>query len=521
MSSNTNVTNWATGHGFSAPIVFDGLNTTVGTNPKARYAGFYLLGFADGDWYLGESVNVRSRMGQHKKTYGSEVTTVRLLLQNLSKAGLRAHERTLIRELNEVAAGNVRNKAHAGVTAGVNELVEFLDEDEQQLWLENPRQFNATDDASLKAVSAAQEAKYKTNVRKFRERPDSAQLTGLLRLYLEAAVPAPRRTEFQSWNVSCGTYNGVRVYCVSVGKMEVFVTFADGGGFVVVRKSLLGNLSTIRKRHPDVRVGTSRPYEDSGPDMARLRADSYETLHALLEDPIVQQAAAKMVLDVTRKHPSAYARYHCTQLVEDVYPEFQRPAAEASMPATEAAQIVRELMTELPVTNSDSPPEQVFDQPDDVPLAWFVNAGPVKSGRNSIDDFIGQGEWRMDPNDRYQDNVQDMLPGERIAVRKRYNSKQNIPFDHRGNHVSCMDILLTGTVTENPGDGVSVKVDWDLKRSPRTWYLFTSQDMVWPVSPIHSWSKRLIDFAFSGAPQDLDFWRNASYWRDRFGDVRR
>lgn len=171
-----------------------------------------------------------------------------------------------------------------------------------------------------------------------------------------------------------------------------------------------------------------------------------------------------------------------------------------------------------PADLADTPTRHVVEEvTDGVSITWFVNAGPVKSGRNTVSEFRGNSEWRMDPHERYEFLVQDMLPGERIVVRKRYNAP-GAPFDNRGRKVSAMDILLTGTIIKNPGDGCSVKVDWDRLAPARTWYLYTNQDPVWGLPSGHPWGDRLVDFAVNGADQDLDFWRNASYWRDRFGD---
>ncbi|WP_347958118.1 hypothetical protein [Gordonia aichiensis] len=83
-----------------------------------------------------------------------------------------------------------------------------------------------------------------------------------------------------------------------------------------------------------------------------------------------------------------------------------------------------------------------------------------------------------------------------------------------------MDILLVGTITQNNGDGCSVQVAWDSVAPPHTWYLYTNQDPVWAI-PLGrtSWGDALIDFAVNHSDQDLDYWRNAYFWRDRFGDL--
>ncbi len=157
----------------------------------------------------------------------------------------------------------------------------------------------------------------------------------------------------------------------------------------------------------------------------------------------------------------------------------------------------------------------------DLVCYWIMSPGPTHTGRNQIRDFIERGEWRMDPNPRFESKVADMLSGERIAVRTRRTTVDDVPFDRRDERVSVMDFELTGTITENPGNGCSVRVDWDPEPpAPRRYYLYTSQDTVWALvrgkTPV--WDD-LIDFAFEGkTQQNIDFLRNHPYWRDRFGD---
>lgn len=526
VTKNTDVEEWATKRGFASPVRFAGGSTVIGGDPNAAYAGFYLLNFDNGDYYLGESVNIRGRMAGHKTKWGSEIVDVRPLVQNLSKPQLRERERTLIHELNKVIPDGCRNVADAGVTADRDELADIIDASEQSEWRADPHGFNMRDGATLKPMVRAQETKYSTAARKFRERNDHVDLVRLLRTYLDHCVPAPRRTEFHSWSVSCGTYQGKRTFCVSVGKMEAFVAFAAGGGFIVARESVLFPTANdgrrFRQRHPLVHV-KKRRYEDSGVDTVSLWGPTVEELLSLLADPAVSKGVATLTFDVMRKHPCVYTRYHCPQLVEMVYSDHRRPVAEAGLAVADAGTAGSESHSDRHVsevaTITEAPPAEIESVEDGIPIVWFVNAGPAKTRRNTVVDFIANSEWRMDPQDRYEVMVQDMLPGERIVVRKRYNTK-NAPFATRGHLVSAMDILLTGTVVANPGDGCSVSVAWDTRPDvPRTWYLYTNQDPVWaiPFGPSW-WGNALIEFALTDASQDLEMWRNLPFWSKRFGD---
>ncbi|KXO96829.1 hypothetical protein AXK58_06020 [Tsukamurella tyrosinosolvens] len=522
MSIRAAVDQWADAEGFRPAVQFEGSKSEIGGKPGARYSGFYLLIFTNDTYYLGESVDLRSRMGGHMRHWGDEVAEVRFLRKTLSKPQLRAAERGLIYRLNRVVPKQCRNTTHASYTSHKNELIDLLDDEEQAAWVSDAASFNENDPSPLKPIAVQQSMKYHTAAKRFRSRPDHTRIVSTLRTYLETCIPAPRRTEFHGWNVSTGASGGDRLLCVSVGRMETFVVFKDNHGFINVPAESAG--ITERRRltqlHPDVLRVDIRGYDDFG-DVAIIRATSLAAVDALLADDAVRRGAQTLAYSVMRKHPSVYTRYHCPQVVEDVYQArgFTRPAAaEDDSPIGPDESVAEENATAQPLP-SEPAPELVESVPDDIEIDWFVNAGPVSSRRNMPEEFRANGEWRMDPDPKYEHKVQEMLAGERIAVRRRRNVSEGVPFDARGNLVSAMDILMTGTVVSNPGDGVSVRVRWDSPMPPRRWYLYTSQDTVWSVPRgVGRHLDSLSAFTFDGAAQDVDYWRNLPFWTARFGD---
>lgn len=524
------VDDWADGWKFRAPVSFADVRRSALPADGPKRSGWYLLSFNDDTYYLGESVDLRSRMGGHAAKWGDEIATVRLLPKAASKQQLRVVERSLIRELRAQKIP-LRNVVHSDVTTGRDALEELLSDEMQQQWIRDPRGVNARDTTPLKDLSE-QEVRYSTAARRFSDLPESAALTALLRTFLAACVPSPRATEFQYWSVSTGTYGGnkfPRRFCVSVGMMEVFVAHGvkDSPGAVQgilnVRESTLssrvGTMHSLQRRHPDVRI-ERRDYVDAGGDLLCLKSKDLKALEGLLADPDVTAAAAQLVLDLMRKHFCVYTRYHCPQLVQLVYPEYRRSADDSQEDAT------TQLDSSIPYVESvsiDAEADTNIDVEDlgDVDLYWIVGCGPRASGRNQIDDFIAKGEWRMDPDPRYEAKVADMLPGEPIAVRTRRNTTaDDLPFDRRGHRVSVMDFYLRGTITENPGDGCSVRVSWEPPfTTPRQYFLYTSQDPVWALArDVHSLADDLIGFAFDDRKQDIDLVRNRAFWADRFGD---
>jgi 5-methylcytosine-specific restriction protein B len=94
---------------------------------------------------------------------------------------------------------------------------------------------------------------------------------------------------------------------------------------------------------------------------------------------------------------------------------------------------------------------------------WFV--GAVWTDDQSPR-FFAEGLWQNGYDEKFADDVKRMKPGDRIAIKASFTRKNNLPFDNRGKAVSCMRIKAIGTITANPGDGKTVKVDWQPLNPP-------------------------------------------------------
>lgn len=149
--------------------------------------------------------------------------------------------------------------------------------------------------------------------------------------------------------------------------------------------------------------------------------------------------------------------------------------------------------------------------------SWFVGAA-YGGTDDQTQQFVAEGIWVNGYKDKYLDAVKSIQIGDRIAIKAAYTRKHNVPFDNRGLTVSVMAVKAIGTVTDNPGDGRHLKVDWQSLDPPREWYFYTNRNTVWRVLPGDWTTDALIAFAFENRPQDIDRFRNAPYWRERFGD---
>ncbi len=148
---------------------------------------------------------------------------------------------------------------------------------------------------------------------------------------------------------------------------------------------------------------------------------------------------------------------------------------------------------------------------------WFVGAKHPDKG-DQTDRFVQQGIWENScPND-YLDLVRSIRPGDRIAIKSSYKQESNLPFDNQGHQVSVMELRSIGHVQQNFGDGIRLRINWRKIDNPRKWYFYTNSHAVWRLT-LGDWkTDALFRFTFEDESQDIRQFRNASLWRDRYGD---
>lgn len=147
--------------------------------------------------------------------------------------------------------------------------------------------------------------------------------------------------------------------------------------------------------------------------------------------------------------------------------------------------------------------------------SWFV--GATWDGEDQTERFLRDGIWEIGFEDGL-DEVRQMQPGDRIAIKSSFTRRHNLPFPYPpGQTASVMRVLARGTILANPDDGRRVTVQWDSSFRPKDWFFWTNRQSVWRVTPAASpFAQPLIDFTFAEADQDYDWFLAQPYWRDRY-----
>ncbi len=244
---------------------------------------------------------------------------------------LKAREKELVR-LGEMQGLTLLNVSLVSDFVSASVLEELLPSSVIERWLTCPIAENRSDlNATPIQFSDAQRARCERNLSRLQAHPLCRAAVVQLFLYLQSAVPYPRRTEHSFWSVSCmpstNRQTWPRLLCISASRMELFCLgyYRDpqcsgaGWGFMNVASDVLfsafGGTTGFTIAYPAVEVIRS-DYKDGGPHQVRLETSTQNDMIALLRDESVTRAAATLCRRVMSLRSNIYSRHHCPQLVD-------------------------------------------------------------------------------------------------------------------------------------------------------------------------------------------------------------
>lgn len=102
---------------------------------------------------------------------------------------------------------------------------------------------------------------------------------------------------------------------------------------------------------------------------------------------------------------------------------------------------------------------------------WMLGAD--WDGDDQTQKFLEESIWQNGYTDKFLDTVKKVKVGDRVAIKTVYVQKNNLPFNNYGCDVSCMKVKVIGEVTENLGDGRTLKVKWEPLAQEHLIYLYT------------------------------------------------
>lgn len=293
--------------------------------PKSENrCGIYLLEFANGEFYVGQAINVCRRYGQHCQTY-NDIT--KLTFKCVTPDKLNKEEKQIIQTLEKIGF-RLRNIIHTSITYSPSPLIEIMSPEEQKRWQEDIYYSNLTgdrlDDPELRN-------KYTTKFSRLMSLPYAEDIVGVLKKYVLKCIPVPILSEKNYWSCSCLSQKisteQILYSRININQQAVFhaYTFQDQPLFSWhISKSPL--TTTFRKRIRVYRrywqfrlLPTSQRYQPGGQDQFTIQTVGENALQDalnMLDDPDFLHAIRTFNLRLMQKGPTWFYRYHCFQLAD-------------------------------------------------------------------------------------------------------------------------------------------------------------------------------------------------------------
>lgn len=287
--------------------------------PSRSRCGIYILGFADGQGYVGQAVDVVRRYAQHRHTWEDIVD---LRFADCPREELDRWEQVTIRDQHPIRV--LRNVVDVPPgRVGPANLDAVVSIDEQEKWLAAA---GSVPDESTRRQDLQLRAAHHAAYQRLEASGYLADVVQVFRPYIGLVVPYPRRTERDFWAVSAmpstnRTRRHQRLAALSINNVETLVMYRydeETYGFLNLSKSVFVDMSggseEAELRAEGYAVEDAE-YRIGAGDIVRIDSQP-EMLSALLSRPAVVDAAKHLNLNLMRRGRSFQWRWHNYELAD-------------------------------------------------------------------------------------------------------------------------------------------------------------------------------------------------------------
>ena len=285
--------------------------------PKSQISGIYVLTFADGAFYAGQSINIPQRYAQHRLVH-PDIKSICWKAVNPTQLDQEERETIrLIESLNDI----IRNVQYTSFPTA-NSAFEVLMPRESQLKYLNDSKW--VDPIGNRVSYPQLESRTQAKFSILTQSEDYNSLVAILGRYISQCVPSPRKTEVAYWSLSCSTgrQTDAVVSRLNVGWQEVLTVWNEEGHWYIyfqVRRSIIGpafsELLKFRRRHRGCRLYRSS-YSAGGSDQLRIESAYLDDTMKLLDDVAFVLAARHLNVTLASKSGCMWSRSHCPQLAD-------------------------------------------------------------------------------------------------------------------------------------------------------------------------------------------------------------
>lgn len=288
--------------------------------PTCDHCGIYALKFSDGQYYVGQSIDIADRFKQHKKTF-QDIEGI--AIKSVMKAYLDEQEIYYINELEKRCP--LRNIVHTTFPSISNsDFSSLMSLEDQESWLLSPHPKAV---CSKRIIDETLRNKTARRCEKLLRDPAFYnKVLPIMREYVQKCLPVPHLTELSFWSVSClppRTRPHIELYSrINVRFQEIMTTALNHKtGFIILRfhacfseiEDCLDDLFSIA---PSLRKMPAYNYSYAGNDQICLEVANSADGHALLQNTDFLRGIKKFNLARMRCGPNPFAQTHSPALAD-------------------------------------------------------------------------------------------------------------------------------------------------------------------------------------------------------------
>lgn len=201
-------------YGFTESYTVEGREAIANLFPVEKRCGIYVLHFADGRYYVGQSIDVTRRYVEHRQNHPD---IRKLSFHCFPEVDLSSIEDELIRLLQHQGL-HLRNSRGIIPLAGEADFDLLMTVSEQQAWLNDVQ---TADLSGSRIVDADLRNRTTAKYVKLRQKPQFSDFIAVAQEYVRTAIPRARASEVSFWSCSCLPKS--HIYSrISINWQEVF-----------------------------------------------------------------------------------------------------------------------------------------------------------------------------------------------------------------------------------------------------------------------------------------------------------
>jgi hypothetical protein len=286
---------------------------------KRRRCGIYVLHFANGEYYVGQTVDITRRFVQHRRRHAD---IIRVSFCPTARRSLDFHEAQLIRLL-ETQGFQLRNIDMTSIlSTEPASFDEIMDAEQQQRWLGD---VSYVDLDGERSEPIKRDHTYRARYQELKQLDCFEDVFPVVRDYIRNAIPAITRGEACYWQASVLPPTFTVLTRVNVNWQEVFFANIDDQGpffyFILSKRQLQGgfgeDLAGITHSYSNLEWEEIE-YRAGGSDQVCVVLWDAPTALRFVNDPHVIRAFRHYNLRLMKKGKCPWGRNHNFDLIDAI-----------------------------------------------------------------------------------------------------------------------------------------------------------------------------------------------------------